>query len=553
MSAWIWDTLLVTSLLVIAVLAIRRPVAMIFGPSVAYWLWMLPAARLLMPPMERETIIPANAVSNDALTGPIALAQSTASGAGIGADLGMAATSGIDWMQLAVIIWIAGAAFLFIAQNLRYVSMRDALLADANPLGRAGGIQLIESDQVGGPLAFGLFKRYIVVPENFTTQFSAEERELALAHEMAHHKSGDLFANLAAFIVLCLTWFNPFSWLAWNAFRFDQEAACDARVLAGRDAKAKEVYGRTLARAAHAKLPQARIANDRVPTFATALNSPKTIIARLRNLNMRDISKNRRLFGKLGILAAVGVTLPLTATIVTVPVAARDQTVTITRDNGKKTKTEIIVGGNEIDLIGDKDTPFVQTIEHNGKVVILRTSKKLSDAEAKIMVTEAEASRAEADAARDEAESSRAQADAWGEKTKQRDGAAWSDKEDHMSSILDHVRTAQVKSSCTKSSVSSSHEHNKRITVAVSESCIKDKLRHNISRISERAALQGLRSAREAISDERNLSRQIQQQVQNELDREIGQVESRLRRILITPQPPAAPQPPEPPENPDIS
>ena len=78
--------------------------------------------------------------------------------------------------------------------------------------------------------------------------YGKRERRLVLEHELAHHRSGDLVANLFAFVLLCLQWFNPLAWMAHAAFRFDQEAACDARVLDKAAAADRASYGRAIAR-----------------------------------------------------------------------------------------------------------------------------------------------------------------------------------------------------------------------------------------------------------------------------------------------------------------
>ncbi len=407
MTEWLMDTMLVTSALLVGVLILRKPVARVFGPAVAYGLWLLPAARVFMPSLEREMPAVAAGQSGTAQTGAAQLGNAS--------DILYAAVPGetfapvtnaapsADWMQIGISLWLGIAGLIFVIQMLRYVSMRETMLADSNMLGniglgKIGNVRLIESDQVSGPLAFGLFKRYIAVPMNFNSIFPPAEREMALAHEMAHHRSGDLFANLAAFILLCLTWFNPLSWMAWRAFRFDQEAACDARVLQGRDGEAKQIYGRALARAAH----------DGLPTFATALNSPATIIARLRNLTMKDVSKPRRLFGKAGILAAIGVIVPFTAT--TIPVWAHDETAG-KAETGGAVVTREVTRGTFIDVSGDKKTPYVITIKRDGRTVVLRTDKKLSETEIEKLVGEAEASRIEADKAAAQADASASEAD----------------------------------------------------------------------------------------------------------------------------------------------
>ena len=411
-STWLFDSLLVTSALMAAVLLLRRPVAKMFGAGVAYALWLIPAARLLMPSLTGEPVPVGESSSgvSDVVRESILASVTTAEPV-----TAVAAAPGIDFAALAITLWLGGAVLFFMVQMIRYASMRDDLLSDATEIAVIGGVRVVASDQVAGPLAFGLFKRFIAVPQDFTKAYSPAERELAIAHEMAHHKSGDLFANLAAFIVLCLMWFNPLAWASWSAFRFDQEAACDARVLAGKCAEDRAIYGQALARTAF----------DGVPTFATALNSPKTIIERLRRLTMKDASAKRRIFGKVGVIAAAAIVLPLTATIVPA-VTAHDETAPAVADGEPKIiKKHVKIikinkDGKTVDVIGhDGDGKEVTKIERDGKTFIFRTDKKLSQDEVEKMIDDAERSREEADdamvwadQARGEAEAARGEADA---------------------------------------------------------------------------------------------------------------------------------------------
>ena len=55
MTDWLLGTLLATSGLIVLVLLIREPVRRHFGARVAYGLWLIPAARLLMPTLT-ETV-----------------------------------------------------------------------------------------------------------------------------------------------------------------------------------------------------------------------------------------------------------------------------------------------------------------------------------------------------------------------------------------------------------------------------------------------------------------------------------------------------------------
>lgn len=404
-SAWLFDSLLVTSALMASILLLRRLVAKMFGAGVAYALWLIPAARLLMPSLTGEAVTVgestngvSDSVRESVLAGLTAVEPATAA---------VAASPGIDFAALAITLWLGGAVLFFIVQMIRYASMRDDLLSDATEIAVIDGVRVVASDHVAGPLAFGLFKRFIAVPQDFAKTYSPAERELAIAHEMAHHRSGDLFANLAAFSVLCLMWFNPLAWASWSAFRFDQEAACDARVLAGKCAEDRAIYGQALARTAF----------DGVPTFATALNSPKTIIERLRRLTMKDASAKRRSLGKLGILTAAAIILPLTATIVPA-INAQDGTAAPAADAPpkivKKVKTiKIHKGDKDVHVISvHDDGKEVTKVERDGKTFVFHTDKKLSQEEVEKMIDDAQESHEAADEAWTEAYEARIEADA---------------------------------------------------------------------------------------------------------------------------------------------
>ena len=60
-------------------------------------------------------------------------------------------------------------------------------------------------------------------------------------------RSGWNIGLWAAQVLLALHWFNPLAWYGWRAMRRDQEAACDARVLAGRDREERVRYAALIA------------------------------------------------------------------------------------------------------------------------------------------------------------------------------------------------------------------------------------------------------------------------------------------------------------------
>lgn len=527
---WLLDSLLVTTLLMGAILCVRRPVAKLFGPGVAYALWLIPAARLLMPSLEGEAVpAPVSDLAGNPTALPPAFAEIPFQASAELTESASSAIPAVDFVALGITFWLGGAVLFFIIQMIRYASMRDDLLAEAEEIAEIDGVKVVASDLVAGPLAFGLFKRYIAVPLNFTKSYSPAERELALAHEMAHHKSGDLFANLVAFIILCLQWFNPIAWMSWNAFRFDQEAACDARVLAGKGAEVRAIYGQALARTAF----------DGVPTFATALNSPKTIIERLRRLTMKDASTQRRLFGKLGILTAAAIILPLTATIVPAVGAQNEEVVQESKPEKTKRNVHVIKikhDGGDVDITGPDSE--VTKVERDGKTFIFHTDKKLAESEVEQLIEQAEQSRMDAEKALAEAEGARAEADV-------AQGAAASavaaSEHARAAAEVGRIRAIKVMSNMDIASyipeieikeITKDCRDREPVTTDISGFDGKNRSRIKLvmcgkgqAKVAQLEAIEGLREARGDIAQDKDIPDNIRKEVIEKLEQQIRKLE----------------------------
>ena len=410
LNQWIWDTMVSMTLLLLLVLAIRKPVGHFFGARIAYLLWILPVARLFMPTLTLEA---------PAEVEPVATFVTTA----VGSDLAAAvpaqsstfgALASLDWMMIALILWLGGAGLLFISKLAAYLQFREDIVADGRLISRHGNIKILETAAVSGPLAFGLFDKYIAVPTNFFRDYAPRERKLALEHEIAHHESGDLAANFVGLSILSLHWFNPVAWFAWIAFRQDQETACDARVLAqsGRDVRA--VYGRTIAKSA---------SGHRLG-LASPLNQKDKIKGRLKMLGQSEKSPFRSRLGAGLVAIGTVIALPLTATVTyaeavdpvdiwepeaplapaapsaptaqsAVAAPAAPSAPSAPAVVGDVTNITMLNGRKHYDPTGD----YVHKIKHNGRTIILRTDKDLSEKEVREMVKEAEQSRLEADQA----------------------------------------------------------------------------------------------------------------------------------------------------------
>lgn len=301
MIAWVIETFVATTLLMLLVLLVRKPVARHFGPNIAYALWALPVLRLALPPLPEswrasaETpVAAASEVITYYVVDPITVPEAAAT-----AVAAPVQAVPVDWLPILVAIWAAGAlAFLgyhliahgrFCARLLRRARVERTVAE--------GRVHVIETDAATGPLAFGIWRKYVAFPRDFSERYDPLERNLALAHELGHHLRGDLIANWIALVVLALHWFNPVAWRAFRAFRADQEMACDALVLSGRAPALRHAYGRAIVKSAHGGAVSA----------ACHLHTINELKGRLRMLSKHDRKSRTRITA--GVTGAAALTL----------------------------------------------------------------------------------------------------------------------------------------------------------------------------------------------------------------------------------------------------
>jgi bla regulator protein BlaR1 len=226
---------LAATVALVIVLAARVPARRWLGPHTAYRLWLLvpvAAVAILLPAPVR----------------PLAVAQQVAPSLQVPAatiDLNATiASTPFDVQPWLLAAWMIGACALllwFVLQQRRYLSNLGALVdADAGTL-RA-------QTSVGSPALVGALRPRIVLPSDFESRYTQRERELVLAHERVHLHRGDAQINALVALLRCLNWFNPLFHLAASRFRFDQELACDALVVA-RFPEARRCYADAMLKA----------------------------------------------------------------------------------------------------------------------------------------------------------------------------------------------------------------------------------------------------------------------------------------------------------------
>lgn len=182
---------------ILLVVALRDRARNLFGAEVAYGLWLAPLAAGL------ASLIPARTLMVAATTAPHA------------ADPIKTLLATVGHADILVCLWAAG------------------LLAVAGWLG-VSQLRFLHRAKLGlaGPALVGVFGPRLVVPADYETRFTPEERRLIRIHERTHMDRGDLLPNALIAGLQAVCWFNPLVHWAAKLMRQDQELACDAAVVA---------------------------------------------------------------------------------------------------------------------------------------------------------------------------------------------------------------------------------------------------------------------------------------------------------------------------------
>ena len=237
---WLIAAAVGTSAILALVLLVRRPASRVLGARTAYALWLAVPIQLLVSMPLLNPVSPVR----------IALPSFTAT-LEAGGPLGPGAAAGpAGWLTT---IWMLGTA-LVLARLVIAVIQSHRLLAGSLPWSPSGSRNRIESrhlrtalsGQVKSPVVAGLWRPTVVLPLDIERRLDPESLALVLRHEACHARRRDNLVNLLANTVLAVLWFNPLAWLAYRAFRADQELSCDAHTLNDADDSQRARYGRAM-------------------------------------------------------------------------------------------------------------------------------------------------------------------------------------------------------------------------------------------------------------------------------------------------------------------
>ncbi|MBI4658393.1 MAG: HEAT repeat domain-containing protein [Verrucomicrobia bacterium] len=109
--------------------------------------------------------------------------------------------------------------------------------------------RLMVSPEIHTPIAFGLLRPTVMLPDAVVENLRSSEVRVILAHELTHYRRGDLWVNWLQLLLLAAWWFHPIVWLVNRALRQVREDCCDDYLLA-RGLTSNDAYCDVLVRAA---------------------------------------------------------------------------------------------------------------------------------------------------------------------------------------------------------------------------------------------------------------------------------------------------------------
>ena len=342
------EILITSSVLILALLVLRRVFREKISRRAQYALWLLVLARLLIPvslPTAGFGVLSAAEPAVEAASSrlesravyvlPLDRAPAAEVPAASQAQPGQVVETGDSFgypvlssdgetvtryarqltaSELLRYLWYGGMALTglwFLAGNLRF---RWKLRRRRRPYPVEGcpvPVYLAEG-WLASPCLVGLLRPAIYLTP---AAAAAEERQRhVIAHELTHRRHLDPLWSLLRSVCLVVYWFDPLVWAAALASRTDGELACDEAVLAGLDQEERLAYGRSLL----ALVPVRRTGGDPFLTATTMASGKRQLKDRIGR-----IAQARRTTALALTLALVLAAVTCAATF-TAPAGAED-------------------------------------------------------------------------------------------------------------------------------------------------------------------------------------------------------------------------------------
>ena len=324
-------------------------------PAVVHSLWLIVLLKLVTPPIyeiaipwpERWGLAPPTAIN--LVSGPTTETMGEPAFLEVGTQPAVAASLGepeivvtpaldapdsdgmmpvgdavhIDWMKLAIFVWLSGAVVTLVVSLLRIIRFQKALAAAervsdetqdwVDALAATLGIVRTPSvwwvDGRIPPLIWSLGVRpRMIIPRSLWKSLDDRQRTTLIVHELAHVERGDHRLRVFELVVTALYWWHPVLWWARKALRDAEEQCADAWVVWACPDSAKS-YAETLLET----LDFLNRSDFAEPLFASGFGKVHHLRKRLTMIMTEKTPRSLGLWGTLGALGLGALLLPAQA------------------------------------------------------------------------------------------------------------------------------------------------------------------------------------------------------------------------------------------------
>ncbi len=164
------------------------------------------------------------------------------------------------------------------------------------------------SSLIKSPITFGVFRPYIVMPNNIST-LSTDEITYVMLHELYHCKRRDMLVNYFMYLSKTVYWFNPVVWFFLREMKTEMEISCDYAVLKTLNKKFHLKYGEVILK--FASLSQRTVPLLAASEISSSYNQVKRRMVKIVNFQTESpLLKMKSVLVFVSVLAVILFSIP---------------------------------------------------------------------------------------------------------------------------------------------------------------------------------------------------------------------------------------------------
>ncbi|MCD7804549.1 MAG: M56 family metallopeptidase [Oscillospiraceae bacterium] len=200
---------------------------------------LLATALSMVPTHEVATEISTGTVM-DGFTAPVTATESTATvDSTVGATVSYVPDFGTV-LNILALLWLVGVAATALYKIVSYLRFTHNLRKSLTKCDYDAPVPVFTSPEATSPFLMGFFRSRIILPEK---PMEREELELAIRHELTHHKRHDIQKKFFAELLKCINWFNPAFYVFANKLSELSELTVDEILSSDLDYTGRKAYG----------------------------------------------------------------------------------------------------------------------------------------------------------------------------------------------------------------------------------------------------------------------------------------------------------------------